>query len=281
MHVFPAETPYVGISADPSDTVCKGIAVSLSAIPAYGGSAPTYYWVVDGYVAGIGATFAYIPSNKDSVYCVITSNFPCLAVDTAKSIQVLMTVDTPLIPHVNISANPGFTVGPADNLTLTAVVTDAGMYPTYQWLINSVPVIGATNQTFTHSGYDSTFEDSVSVIVTSSGVCPMSTHNWAYIRVSSLGVNNLSFAGSSIRILPNPNKGEFTITGSTGNMVNDEVTLEITDVVGQVVFKDKLQITNGKIFQKVKLDNNVANGMYILNLRSDTDNLVFHMVVEQ
>lgn len=276
-----AQTPTVYVHGNPSDTVCKGMSVAIYPSPNYGGYAPSYYWMVNSRYRGAGSPFVYIPNNHDTVTCVMTSNYPCLVVDTALSPKLLLEVDTPLIPHVTISANPGFTVGYHTLLTLTANVIDGGLNPTYQWIINSVPVIGATNATFTHSGYDSTFEDSVSVVVTSSGICPISAHNWSYVQVSSLGVNNSALAGSSIHISPNPNRGEFTITGNTGVMMNDEVALEITNVLGQVIYKSKIRVNAGKIDERIILGNNPANGMYILNLRSETDNLVFHMVVEQ
>ena len=276
-----AQTPTVFAHGEPRDTVCKGMSVAIYPSPNYGGYAPSYYWLVNSRYRGAGSPFVYIPNDHDTVTCVMTSNYPCLVVDTAVSPKLLIAVDTPLIPHVTISANPGFNVGYNTLLTLTANVVDAGLNPTYQWIINSVPIFGATNATFTHSNYDSTFEDSVSVVVTSSGICPISAHNWSYIQVSSLGVNNSALAGSSIHISPNPNKGEFTITGNTGVMMNDEVALEITDVLGQVIYKSKIRVNAGKIDERIILGNNPANGMYILNLRSETDNLVFHMVVEQ
>jgi len=193
---------------------------------------------------------------------------------------MVMAVDAPIIPHVTITAYPGYQVGPADTVTLTAVVTN-GSSPTYQWYINSVPVPGATNATFSRSGYDSTFEDSVSVVVTNEGICPMASHNWIYIRVSSLGVDPMNLAGSDIRIQPNPNKGEFTVTGTTGSQGSDELVLEITDVLGRKVYSGRLKVHNGIISEHITLGSNIAPGMYLLNLRSDTGNRIFHMVVEE
>ena len=59
------------------------------------------------------------------------------------------------------------------------------------------------------------------------------------------------------------------------------LTLEITDMIGQVVYNGKVSVHNGEINQHVVLDRTLANGMYLLNLRSGSDSKVFHMVVEQ
>ena len=52
-------------------------------------------------------------------------------------------------------------------------------------------------------------------------------------------------------------------------------------MLGQVVYKNKMVIQGGKIDEQIRLGNTLSNGMYLLNLRSGTDNQVFHFVVEQ
>ncbi len=86
---------------------------------------------------------------------------------------------------------------------------------------------------------------------------------------------------SDIHVIPNPNKGIFTIKGTLGITNDDDVTIEITDMLGQTVYKDKVTVTGGNLDQKVQLDKNIANGMYLLNLHSSANNEVFHIVVEQ
>ena len=39
--------------------------------------------------------------------------------------------------------------------------------------------------------------------------------------------------------------------------------------------------TNGKLNKHISLGNNIANGMYLLVIRSASENMVFHLVVEQ
>jgi hypothetical protein len=84
-----------------------------------------------------------------------------------------------------------------------------------------------------------------------------------------------------VSVIPNPNKGAFTIKGAFGTLQTEEVTLEVTDMLGQSVYRSKVMTTDGKINERVILSNTLSNGMYILSLRTDTQSEVFHFVVEQ
>jgi hypothetical protein len=88
--------------------------------------------------------------------------------------------------------------------------------------------------------------------------------------------------GVDIHVYPNPNNGTFTIKGSLGNVANQEdLFVEITDILGQAIYKDKLVVNDGKIEQLISVQRSVANGMYMLTVRSATDKKVFHFVIEQ
>jgi hypothetical protein len=279
MDVLAKETPYVSFTATPGDTVCQGMAVTLTAAPLYGGPSPSFEWMVGGSVIGTGAVFSYIPSNGDIVYAFMASDYTCLVTDTVTSPGVAMVVDSPIIPSVTISANPGTTIGRGKPVTLTADVANGGTNPTYQWYINGVPVTGATSQVFVKYNADTTFEDSVSVVVNTGGICPMSTHNWVYIDVDPTGVATLAGV-SGLSVLPNPSKGTFTIKGSIGT-ADEALGIEITDLLGQTVYQNNITAQNGKINETITLSNSLPNGMYLLSLRTGTDNTVVHIVVEQ
>lgn len=275
------QIPLVGITTDPGDTVCKGMAVRLTAAPTYGGSSPSFIWMKFGLNVSAGPEYSYIPDDGDIITCFMTSNYPCLMYDTARSYSQLISVDTALIPIVNISASPSYHVGPGKTVTLTANVTNAGLHPTYQWLINGVPVPGATTSVYSSNAFSTTMYDSVSCNVTSSGVCPITSHNWIYIEVNSVGVDDVSTINGDIHILPNPNKGEFVVKGSVDNVNDKDLSVEITNMLGQVVYRTNVTVTNGKINGRVGTGNTLANGMYLVTLRSESGYKVFHMVVEQ
>ena len=52
-------------------------------------------------------------------------------------------------------------------------------------------------------------------------------------------------------------------------------------MLGQVIYTAKADVHNGELDQLIQLSSSVANGMYILNIRSGSDKKIFHLVVEQ
>jgi PKD repeat protein/uncharacterized protein YjdB len=276
--VITPQQPVTEIAADPGDTICDGKTVTLTAISSYGGSAPAYAWMKNASLAGSGPVFTYLPDNGDVVYCNMTSSYPCVVAKTVASNSIVITVDSPLIPHIVIVASPGANIGPGWSDTLTAVISNGGLHPSYQWVINGMPVQGATNAIYVSSKFNN--GDSVACQVTSSGLCEMTTHNWVYMNVSNVGVQPVGTIGD-ISVLPNPNKGEFTIKGSLGTNNTEDVSVEITDLLGQVVYRENVTATNGNLNARILLNNNLANSMYILTLRSGVENRVFHIVLER
>jgi hypothetical protein len=277
MHVLPVGLPVAALTADPGDTVCQFTLTSFTAHPTYGGTSPIYTWMVNGSVMGTGATFSYVPDNGDIINVQMVSNYLCKLDDTVMSSNVVMSVDSLIVPHVIVTPHPGYNVQVGEPVTLTTTVANAGPDPKYQWTVNGVPVPGATLNTYT-----STFNhyDSVGCLVTSSGVCKdITTYDWAFISVSPLGVNTVATV-TDIRLMPNPNKGAFTIRGTWGTG-DEEITAEVTNMLGQVVFSGKVMANNGKINEQILLHNSLANGMYMLSLRTATESKVFHFVMEQ
>jgi hypothetical protein len=101
------------------------------------------------------------------------------------------------------------------------------------------------------------------------------------IRLLGVGVAQVSSASSDVRLVPNPNKGTFSVTGNLGTSIDQEVTLEVTNMLGQVIYTGKTRTQNGSINEHIQLGSNLPNGMYILDLRSGTEKSVFHFVIEQ
>jgi hypothetical protein len=256
--------------------------VNFTATSVYGGT-PGYTWMVNGATQGTGATYAYAPAEGDVIVAMMTSTYACRTANTVFSIPVTMMVDTPSSPVVTIIATPGTRIAEGQSDTLTAVVpaSISGLITvSYQWLINGNPVPGATHASFVNSNYAN--GDSVTVEVTGTTPCgALSTFNSVIIYVQSTGVTTVQGAAGNIQLMPNPNKGDFTVKGTLGSTADQEVTLEITDVLGQVVYKSKVLSHNGIVDEQIHLNKTVANGMYVLGLQTATENKVFHVVIEQ
>ncbi len=280
MEVQPFALPTVSVALLPNDTVCKGAIVTASAVTTYAGSAPAYTWFKNGaLVSYSGSTYSFPASNGDEMFCILTSNHPCRLANVDSSTRVRETVVEPALPVVTISALPGTTISKGQVSTLTANVTGA-VNPTYQWFINGHPVVGATNAAFVYSAYSYPNPDSVSCAVISHDVCEVTTHKWVYINVVATGVGQMSGIGG-VTILPNPNKGEFTIKGQLSSVSDEEVTIELANMLGQVVHRGNVIAKGGALNEQIMLGSNLANGMYLLTLRSGTATGVFHVVVEK
>jgi uncharacterized protein YjdB len=279
MTVLPSAAPSVSVGIDPGDSVCQFSLVTFNAIPMYGGSSPAYAWMVNGSSVGSGPSYSYVPVEGDLVHVQMTSNYLCRTADVATSTDVPMTVDSIIIPHVSITSVPANSVAEGQTVTLYATATNAGLTPTYQWKLNGHPIPGATVDSFTNNTYHD--YDSITCVVVSSGACKnIGTFDWVFISVAALGVQQTGTSGSDIRLVPNPNSGSFTIKGSIGT-ADETLQAEVTDMLGQVVYRNEVQVVKGKVNAQVGLTNNLANGMYMLTLHSENTKMVFHFVIEQ
>jgi len=279
MTVITPDTTSVSISVTPGGPICAGSAALFTATGVNVGSSPMYTWFRNGVPqTATGDTYGVIPANNDNIFCELVSSTRCIVADTSVSNHIVMTVDSSYIPSVVIVASQGNYLQAEEADTFTAVVSNGGPVVTYQWVINYSVVPGATSDVFIWSGFSN--KDSVTCIVTSIGSCGYSSFNSVSINVIPENVQQYTLSAADVRLIPNPNKGQFTIKGSVGNM-DEEVSIEITDMLGQVVYRNKVIANGGNINEPISLSNSMANGMYILNLNSGNEHKTFHFVMEQ
>jgi hypothetical protein len=271
--------PVAAFVTSPHDTVCEHTLVTLTAAPLYGGDAPAFAWRVNGTPVSTGMSYTYAPANGDIVNYTLTSNYRCRLANTVTSADVELTVEPILVPHVVISADPGLTIPVGTPVTLTAIAYDAGPAPVYQWKVNGYPVAGATEAVYTAVFHD---YDSIICDVVSSGVCHnIGTSDWVFITMVPTSVHAAGGLQSDIRLLPNPTNGTFTIRGMITNGGSGDVQADITNMLGQAVYRGAIRQNQGKIDAQIILDNTLANGMYILTLRAEEGKESFHFVLER
>ncbi len=277
----PLLIPAVSIYHALYDTVCQGATEKFTALTTNGGPAPFYQWSVNGVNAGTNSPlYSYLPSDGDVVVLAMTSNEHCMATIHTALTEVTMVVDTIYIPVVNIAARPGFII-PKDRAdTFRAVVKHAGPAPTYQWYKNKFAVSGATNSTYVCLPNTLSNSDSISCIVTGSGKCGLSSFNGAIIQVITTGINEYAET-SSLKVVPNPNNGQFSVKGRLAEGNYNAAQIEIANMLGQIVYSSKVAAANGVIDTDVKLQNTLPGGMYLLSIRTAVESHVFHIVIEQ
>ncbi len=282
MFVIPQLTPAVSIASAPGDIVCRGTSVAFTASPVNGGYAPSYAWKKNGLPAGTNSpVYNYPPANGDIISCDLTSNYQCRTANTVMSNAITMEVDTPVTPQATITVSPLNYITSGEVVTFTATIANAVIDPSYQWMVNGHFVPGATYATYS----DNTFTNgqTIKCIVISGGGCGGSrdTTNSILLHVSDVAVQQINGSVADIQLVPNPNKGAFVLKGTMGTAIDQEVNIEITNMLGQVIYTTRSRTNNGTINEQIQLSSVPANGMYIVNLRTDSENKVFHMVIEQ
>lgn len=281
MTVINNQTPVVTIGAGSSTNICKGTEVTFTANAIYGGDAPAYSWMKNGTTPmGLGAELTYTPDDNDVITCWLNSNYRCLSSNNVMSNNITMNVDEVFVPEVQIIVTPGTTINEGQQITFNTIVVNAGTSPRYMWLRNGNAIPGATLDAYTTANIAD--GDSITCIVTGTGNCGESTINSVMITViPSTGIVTTGTIGSDIMLVPNPNNGSFVVKGSIATVGNEAVTLEVVNMLGQVVYKNTVTTTNGNINERVTMASELANGMYILNVTAGSDRKSIHFVVKQ
>jgi uncharacterized protein YjdB len=217
----------------------------------------------------------------------------------------------------SIGSSSGVVTGVSAGTTTISYTNVAGCFVTRTVGVNPMPVAGsisgsssvAVGSTITLSasasgGTWSSSSTSIATVGLATGIVTgvsVSTATITYSVVNSCGTatatasvtvvagshrqvadpaDNAAIA-SDVRVLPNPSNGEFNLKGNLGTADNEEVTVEVTNMLGQVVYNGKFTAQNGKLDEHISLNSNMVNGMYTLSMRSVTDNKIFHLVIER
>ena len=221
MTVTSTLVPSVSIVSN-NNPFCLGSAVTFTPTPVNGGTAPTYQWLVNGVNNIIGATFTSSTiANNDIVTCVMTSNSACASPLTATSNAITMLTSGSVIPSVAITAS-ATTICTGASTVFTAVPTNGGTTPVYQWKVNGVN-IGTNLITFTSTTIAN--NDIVTCVMTSNSACasPLTGTSNAITMIVSGSVlpsvaisltagTNPSCTGSSVTFTAVPTNGGTTPT---------------------------------------------------------------------
>ncbi len=200
MTVNATVTAGVSIAASPGNTICSGANVTFTATPTNGGSTPVYQWKKNGANVGTNSS-SYSDAtltNGNTIQCVMTSNANCVTGNPATSGTITMTVNPNVTPSVSISASPSVTICSGTNVTFTAVPTNGGATPVYQWKKNGVNV-GTNSPTYSDAGL--TNGNTITCLMTSNASC-ISGSNPATSNALTMTVN--ANVAASVSIVINP-----------------------------------------------------------------------------
>lgn len=168
--VVPSVVPAVSISA-PSGTLCSGTALTFTATPTGGGTAPAYQWYKNGSaVSATGST--YITNSLvagDQLQATMTSSERCANPALATSNVLTPAIVPGVTPGVNINSNAGGAICTGTLLNFVSNTTGAGTSPDYQWMKNGVDIPGAVGMSY--SANDLKDGDTIKLRLTSYELC--------------------------------------------------------------------------------------------------------------
>lgn len=224
------------VTAAASETsICGGEAVTFTASPVNGGSAPAYVWKKNGSNFGTGNPF--VTSNlqdRDDITVEMNSSQVCALPDIVSSAPIEMTVTT--VPTPTIYQQP-----PGNILTSSAPTGN-------QWYVSGSMIPGATGTTIT------TQQDGNYLVIVTINGCPSTASNIININTSTVGIS--SPGEDAMTIYPNPVRNELTI-----QFENREVK------------EVRIYNTTGQLMKAIRADINtidvhdLASGFYLLEVQ--------------
>ena len=230
-------TPTVSISGP--TVSCGGSQINLVAA-----GAATYSW-------NTGSTLSVIaPSPTANItYSVVGTTTAGCSANATYSVLVYAK------PTVTITAPSKICIGQ----TVTIISTGQGV-DSYSWNTGAQTAIIAESPTTT-TAYTVTVKNNITNCVNTGTV--------SILVDPCVGLEEVAGTIAGLSLYPNPNNGSFSIQLDN----NMEKNIEISDLTGRVIFKDKssAMITDVNISE-------LANGVYYVKISSDNNSQVFRVV---
>ncbi len=283
--VVASVTPAVTIAAFPSDSLCSGDTVTFTPTPVNGGASPLFIWERFGIIVDTGVSFTYVPVLGDFIKCIMVSHAVCAIPDSVTSPSLEMAVVPTVTPTDTISCASGDTVRYLGQIvTLNSELSYCGAPATYQWYLNGNPVAGATTMTWASAVYSN---DTIYCVNTCNTPCATrltDTSNTIvlYADYLRLGIRSIQQSSGNYTLMPNPNNGYFTLSGTLGSNAPDNLHYDVLDLTGKVLLTGNTQPQNSTFSQQIDLDkNNIASGQYIIRIVTGSDVAFVHFVLER
>lgn len=268
-NIVPTPKPAVTISPLLSDTICLNQQASfiINSLVDTGRHTNTH-WYINSRRVYLGDTLSSTFNNNDTVYCIMTTQKACLhhSFDTTSN-KIIVTIDTNIVkPKVSISASPSGTVPVGTDITYTAIATDAGSNPYYQWYRNSQPIAGANSNTYTAIWPSLQSGDTIRVLLKNTTARCVDKDSTFSNRIIARYTTHASALNKTqpIILYPNPNNGSFVLSGSVGS--SDAVSVSVSNTLGQEVYRKKVITSQKKLSITIDLPSNISDGLYIIKV---------------
>lgn len=172
-------TPTVTLSSNKGNLIPNNTSVTFTITPVDAGLNPLIEWYKNGnlivgedsthYSAVSGTNF----NNLDTIWAKVTSLDPCALPNNASSNKLVMNIcANTSTPVVTITSDKGILVAPGVAVTFSAVATNAGINPDFEWYKNGTLITFASGAFYTAtSGVDFNDGDTIQAKVVSHDPC--------------------------------------------------------------------------------------------------------------
>jgi hypothetical protein len=161
------------------------------------------------------------------------------------------------------------------NDTFTATAVDCGPSPIYTWYKNGTVIPGATTDTYIgHPPFDLKRGDVIKVRVKSIVACAIPDS--AVASTFPLNEQQVLKNKNTAALYPNPNSGSFRIYANF-TMATDNATIEIMNAIGQVVFTEKVAVSNHILDKQLQLPATTPNGIYTVRVIQQDESFVLKL----
>lgn len=137
-------TPAPSISiATQQNPFCFGYPATFTATPLNAGTTPTFQWKVNGAIVNgaTSSTYTYTPNVNNTVICVLNGSINSNTITMIKATSYW---------YSSIIKSTAVKVLPSTSVTFTAIPSNGGSSPRFQWVVNNTNVLGATTSTYTY-----------------------------------------------------------------------------------------------------------------------------------
>lgn len=245
------------ISASGPLTFCQGGSVILSVQPAL-----SYQWKKNG-VNIAGATSLNYTATKTGNYTVLVT-----IAGGCSALSVVATVTVNQKPAPAITALGSLDICATGSVKLK---TASKIGSVYQWYFNGSIIVGATSNV-----YIATAAGSYYVKETNAAGCNKSS--LSVIVTDSCRKGNELITNTEFNIYPNPARDQITIDMKFSTVLNENVSIQIINRLGQVVFQTTQELTSDQLNTTLILPAEIGSGIYsvhvITNDNSFTKSLV-------
>ncbi|MDD4555272.1 MAG: T9SS type A sorting domain-containing protein [Bacteroidales bacterium] len=262
----------VGVTiAASGNPVPTGTTVTFTATPVNGGTSPAYQWKVNAANVGTNQpTYSYVPNDGDQIWCVLTSNAPCITGNPATSDMITMYV-------VELNTAVSGVVTPIQTVCYDAfnTITVAGGGTTFvvqnggsATMIAGMNILYRYGTRVVHGGYLHGY------ITTTNTYCGMLPPAMVAVVTGVESPPASDQGNSRFTIFPNPTAGRFTLMAK-GSITPGPVQIEIFGMRGEQIRSERIYLEN-----KLERDlSGVPGGIYFVRIGTGDSQEVHKLVL--